>query len=66
MSKSITLNLDDILELLADGSNEAFRELHVSFLNSILVVESSEQIKADPYVRSEKRTDFRSGSLYKT
>lgn len=59
---NITLNQNEILGLLAEDSNKAFRELLAASLNSILEAESREQLKADPYERSEKRTDFRNGS----
>ena len=58
---NITLNQDEILELLSKDHNEAFRELLTASLNSVLKVESQEQLQADPYERTEKRTDSRNG-----
>ena len=58
---NITLNQDEILGLLSKDHNEAFRELLAASLNSVLKVESQEQLQADPYERTEKRTDSRNG-----
>ena len=59
---NITLNQDEILQLLSIDRNEAFRQLLQSSLNSILQAESEEQLKAAPYERSEERTDSRNGT----
>lgn len=58
---NITLNQDEILQLLKDDRNECFRKLLENTLNSILKVESTKQLKAEPYERSEERTDSRNG-----
>ena len=58
---NITLNHDEILQLLSDDRNEAFKTLLQESLNSILKAESSEQLKAVPYERTEERTDSRNG-----
>lgn len=59
---NITLNQQEILQLLSENSNEAFKTLLQESLNSILKAESSEQLKAEPYERSAERTDNRNGS----
>lgn len=59
---NITLNQDEMLQLLSDNREEAFRKLLENTLNSILKAESTEQLKAEPYERSEERTDSRNGS----
>ena len=59
---NITLNQEEILQLLCNDKDAAFRKLLQESLNSILQVESSEQLKAGPYERSEERTDSRNGS----
>lgn len=59
---NITLNQYEIPGQLAEDSNKSFRELLAARLNSILEAKSREQLEADPYERSKKRTDFRSGS----
>ena len=58
---NITLNQDEILQLLCNDREEAFRKLLQDSLNSILKAESTEQLKAEPYERSEERTDSRNG-----
>lgn len=58
---NITLNQDEILQLLSNDRNEAFRELLQTALNSVLKAESQEQLHATPYERSEERTDSRNG-----
>ena len=59
---NVTLNQEEILSLLQDNSGEAFRKLLQDNLNSILKVESQEQLKAAPYERTEERTDSRNGT----
>ena len=59
---NITLNQEEVLQLLQTDRDEAFRTLLQNSLNSILKAESSEQLKAEPYERSEERTDSRNGS----
>ncbi len=63
---NITLNQDEILQLLGENSNKAFKALLQESLNSVLKAESSEQLKATPYERSEERTDSRNGSRERT
>ena len=59
---NITLNQDEMLQLLSNNREEAFRQLLENSLNSVLKAESAEQLKADPYERSEERTDSRNGT----
>lgn len=59
---NITLNQEEILQLLSTDRDGAFKKLLQDSLNSILKAESSEQINAEPYERSEERTDSRNGS----
>jgi len=59
---NITLNQEDILLLFKNDRNEAFRQLLQNSLNSILKVESEEQLHAAPYERSDERTDSRNGT----
>lgn len=58
---NITLNQDEILELLANNSGDAFKKLLQESLNSILKAESDEQLQAAPYERTDNRTDSRNG-----
>ena len=58
---NITLNQDEILQLLANDRDAAFSRLLQDSLNSILKVESTAQLKAEPYERTEERTGSRNG-----
>ena len=58
---NITLNQDEILQLLSDNRDDAFKKLLQDSLNSILKAESTEQLKADPYERTSERTGSRNG-----
>lgn len=58
---NITLNQDEILQLLADDRDSAFKKFLQDSLNSILKAESKEQLKAEPYERTEERTGSRNG-----
>lgn len=58
---NITLNQDEILQLLSEDRDKAFLRVLEDSLNSILKVESLEQLHAAPYERSEERTDSRNG-----
>ncbi len=58
---NITLNQDEILQLLSDDRDSAFKKLLQESLNSVLKAESAEQLKAEPYERTEERTGSRNG-----
>ena len=58
---NITLNQDEILQLLANDRDSAFKKLLQDSLNSILKAESTEQLKAEPYQRTVERTGSRNG-----
>ena len=59
---NITLNQDEILQLLGDGGGEAFRTLLQESVNAVLRAESDEQLGAARYERTESRTDSRNGT----
>ena len=59
---NITLNQEEILQLLLADRGDAFKSILQTSLNKILQVESSEQLKAEPYERSEDRIDSRNGT----
>ena len=59
---NITLNQDEILQLLSDNREDVFKKLLTESLNAILKAESTEQLGAERYERSEERTDSRNGS----
>ncbi|SFO33657.1 Transposase (or an inactivated derivative) [Eubacterium pyruvativorans] len=63
---NITLNQEEILQLLSVDRDEAFRTLLTNSLNSILKAESQEQLRAAPYERSDERTDSRNGIRSRT
>lgn len=58
---NITLNQEEILQVLSEDRDEAFRKILQNSLNSILKAESKEQLQADPYERADERTDSRNG-----
>jgi len=58
---NITLNQDEILELISKNSGEAFRKMLQESLNAVLKAESAEQLNAAPYERTEERTGSRNG-----
>ena len=59
---NITLNQEEILQLLSDDRDGAFKTLLQDSLNSILQAESSAQLGAEKYERTEERTDSRNGT----
>ena len=58
---NITLDQAEILQLLLEDQGEAFKKILQKSLNKILQAESTEQLQAGPYERSENRTDCRNG-----
>ena len=62
---NLTLSHEEILQLLQGTNSDAFRELLQATLNQFILAESTEQIKAEPYERSDERTDHRNGSREK-
>ena len=59
---NITLNQEEILHLLENNTGEGFRKLLQDSLNAVLKAESAVQLGAEPYERSEERTDSRNGT----
>ena len=58
---NITLNQEEILQLLKNNSQETFKLLLENSLNEILKAESAQQLQAEPYERTAERTDSRNG-----
>lgn len=58
---NITLNQEEILQLLSNDRNTAFSKLLQDSLNTILKSESTAQLQAEPYERTENRTGSRNG-----
>lgn len=60
---NLTLNEDEILELLAVGDvNILFRHILQKACNRVLQLESEQQLGAESYERSSLRQDYRNGS----
>ena len=57
---NITLNQEEILEVLSKNRDEAFKIIK-KILDQIMLAESNEILKAEPYQRTSFRTDFRNG-----
>ena len=51
---NITLNQEEIQQLLTNDRNEAFKKLLQESLNSLLKAESEEQLHAAPYEPNRK------------
>ena len=58
---NITLNQEEILQLLSTNSGDAFKKLLQESLNSVLKAESASQLQAERYERTEEQTDSRNG-----
>lgn len=58
---NITLNQEEILQLLSTDHDGAFKTLLQEGLNSILKAESAEQLHAEKYERTAERKDSRNG-----
>lgn len=58
---NITLDQEEVLQLLTEDSSNAFKTLLEKTLNQVLKAESTEQLKAQPYERNTERTDSRNG-----
>ena len=59
---NLTLDKEELLELLSGNRENAFKHLVEKILNQVLLVESAEQLKAENYERSTSRTDYRNGT----
>lgn len=60
---NLTLNQDELLQLLSStNSSDVLKALLQASLNQFLIAESTEQLGAEPYERTEDRTDSRNGS----
>jgi putative transposase len=46
---------------LSNGRDEAFSKLLEEIFNQVLLAQSSEQVGAEPYERTEERTAYRNG-----
>ena len=51
----ITLDQNEIMQLLLEDTGEAFKKLLEKSLNCFLKAESAEELRAQPYERTEER-----------
>lgn len=63
---NITLDQDEIFQLLENDTGDAFRTMLQESLNALMRAESRDQLRADPYQRTAERTDSRNGSRTRT
>ena len=59
---NITLNQDEILQLMQSDREGAFVKLLQESLNSVMKAESTEQLHAESYERNDDRAGYRNGS----
>lgn len=59
---NLTLDQEELLELLAGNRENALKHLVEKILNQVLEMESTEQLCASNYERSSERQDYRNGS----
>ena len=59
---NITLNQDEILQLLSGDREGAFAALLQESLNAVLKAESTEQLHAESYERTDERLGYRNGT----
>ena len=59
---NITLSSEHLKDLfLSDGKDEAFSRLLEEIFNQVLLAQSTEQLRAKPYERTDERTAYRNG-----
>lgn len=58
----ITLDQDEILEVLSENPGDAFKKLLQVCLNKVMEAQSAEQLHAARYERTDERTDSRNGT----
>ncbi len=59
---NLTLDQEELLELLSGNREVAFKHLVEKILNQVLVAESTEQLGVENYGRSPERKDYRNGT----
>lgn len=59
---NFTLDYDFFVGLFSESKEDAFAKLMEKMLNQILKAESSEQLHAENYQRTDNRTDYRNGT----
>ena len=58
---NITLSHEEVLQVLSGNRDEAFKLLVEKILNEIMLIESTEQLKASMHERTADRQDYRNG-----
>lgn len=58
---NITLNQEEILQLLSTNKEDAFKKLFQDTINAFIEAESDEKLGASRYERTNERTDSRNG-----
>lgn len=58
---NITLDQEELLELLSGNREKGFKLLVKKLLDQVLLAESAQQLQAQPYERSKERADYRNG-----
>ena len=61
-----TLDSDFFVGLFSETKDEAFGKLMEALLNQVLQAESTEQLGASNYERSQERSDYRNGVRTRT
>lgn len=59
---NLTLNHEELLDLLAGDREKAFKHLIEKILNEVMLAESSELLGVDHYERNNTRSDYRNGT----
>ena len=59
---NITLNQDEILQMLSGDREGTFAALLQNSLNAVLKAESTEQLRAESYERTNERLGYRNGT----
>ena len=61
---NITLSGEHLKDLfLSNGKDEAFSRLLEEIFNQVLLAQSTEQLRAKPYERTDERTAYRNGTV---
>ncbi len=63
---NITLSHEEVLQVLSGNRDEAFKLLVERILNEIMLIESTEQLKASMHERTADRQDYRNGMRERT
>ena len=62
---NITLNQEEILEVLSRNRDEAFKIIVQKILNQIMLAESKEQLQAEPYESEKSHWKYQDTEMYR-